>query len=173
MRCFHEIQCNSKRNLRRPHAPVTASFPVSFTIRCSHASRKKILAISGCIQTDTQTDTDRQTDIYPPCGDRGGCNNGFASSFHVIPEMYVIFPLPYPSSPVCCTLLLPLSLQDSQNISSNDRYHHSLFSLDNNKTGIYLYICLFIYIFIYLFITALFAKVNKVYITERVLPQKN
>ena len=135
------------RNLRPPHAPVTASFPVSFTIRCSHAPRKKILAISGCIQTDTQPDrqTDTQTDTYPPCGDRGGCNNGFASSIHVILEMYVIFPLPYPSSPACWTLLLPLSVQDSQNISSNDRYHHTLFSLDNNKTGIYLSICLFIY----------------------------
>ena len=110
------------RNLRPPHAPVTASFPVSFTIRCSHAPRKKVLAISGCIQTDTQTD--RQTDTYPPCGDRGDCNNGFVSSINIIPEMYVSFPLPYPSSPASWTLLLPLSVQDSQNISSNDRYHH-------------------------------------------------
>ena len=95
--------------------------------------------------------THRQTerDTYPPCGDRGGCNNGFASSIHMIPEMYVTFPLPYPSSPASWTLLLPLSIQDSHNISSNDRYHHSLSSLDNNKTGIYLSICLFIYWFIY------------------------
>ena len=66
-------------------------------------------------------------------------------------KSYVTFPLPYPSSPASWTLLLPLSVQDSHNISSNDRYHHSLSSLDNNKTGIYLSICLFI--------TALFAKV--------------
>ena len=118
----------------------------SFTIRCSYASppptptRKKIQVIFG-----------RQTDTYPPCGDRGGCNNDFASSIHMIPEMYVTFPLPYPSSPASWTLLLPLSVKDSHNISSNDRYHHSLSSLDNNKTGIYLSICLFI--------TALFAKV--------------
>ena len=37
---------------------------------------KKIQAISG-----------RQTDTYPPCGDRGGCNNDFASSIHMIPEI--------------------------------------------------------------------------------------
>ena len=106
--------------------------PVSLFLynKISHAPRKKILAISGCIQTDTQTD--RQTDTYPPCGDRGDCNNGFVSSINMIPEMYVIFPLPYPSSPASWTLLLPLSVQDSQNISSNDRYHHSLSSLDNN-----------------------------------------
>ena len=133
------------RNLRSPHPPVTTSFPVSFTIRCSHAPppEKKIQALSGCIPTDTQTD--RQTDTYAPCGDRGGCNNGFASSIHIIPEMYVTFPLPYPSSPASWTLLLPLSVQDSHNISSNDRYHHSLSSLDTNKTGNYLSICLFIY----------------------------
>ena len=135
------------RNLRSPHPPVTTSIPVSFTITCSHAPPppppppgKKIQVIFG-----------RQTDTYPPCGDRGGCNNDFASSIHMIPEMYVTFPLPYPSSPASWTLLLPLSVQDSHNISSNDRYHHSLSSLDNNKTGIYLSICLFI--------TALFAKV--------------
>ena len=91
----------------------------------------------------------------------------------MIPEMYVNFPLPYPSSPASWILLLPLSVQDSHNISSNDRYHHSLSSLDNNKLGINLSICLFIYLFIYLFITTLFAKVSKVYITERVLPDKN
>ena len=90
--------------------------------------------------------THRQTerDTYPPCGDRGGCNNGFASSIHMIPEMYIAFPLPYPSSPASWTLLLPLSVQDSHNISLNDRYHHSLSSLDNNETEIYLSICLFI-----------------------------
>ena len=127
------------RNLRSPHPPVTTSIPVSFTIRCSHPTpRKKIQGISGCIQTDRQTHT--QTDRHlPPCGDRGGCNNGFASSIHMIPEMYVAFPLPYPSSPASWILLLPLSVQDSQNISSNDRYHHSLSSLDNNKTGIYVF----------------------------------
>ena len=91
----------------------------------------------------THRQTDRDT--YPPCWDRGGCNNGFASSIHMIPEMYVAFPLPYPCSPASWTLLLPLSVQDSHNISSNDRYHHSLSSLDNNKTGIYLPICLFIF----------------------------
>ena len=132
------------RNLRSPHPPVTTSFPVSFTIRCSHApppEKKNPRAIR--LYTDGHTD--RQTDTYPPCGDRGVCNNGFASSIHIIPEMYVTFPLPYPSSPASWTLLLPLSVQDSHNISSNDRYHNSLSSLDNNKTGNYLSICLFIY----------------------------
>ena len=45
-------------------------------------------------------------------------------------------PLPYPSSPASSTLLLPLSVQDSRNISSNGRHHHKLSSLDNNKEGI-------------------------------------
>ena len=61
----------------------------------------------------------------------------------MIPEMYVTFPLPYPSSPASWILLSPLSVQDSRNISSNDRYHHRLSSLDNNKTGIYLSVNLF------------------------------
>ena len=94
---------------------------------------------------DIRLHTEGETDTYPSCGDRGGCNNGFASSIHMIPDMYVFFPLPYPSSPASWTLLLPLSVQDSHNISSNDRYHHSLSSLDNNETEIYLSICLFIY----------------------------
>ena len=38
--------------------------------------------------------THRQRDTYPPCGDRGGCNNGFAPSNHMIPEMYVTLPQP-------------------------------------------------------------------------------
>ena len=57
-RCFHEKYCNSVRNLRSPHPPVTTSIPVSFTIRCSHAPPppgKKIQAISG-----------RQTDRHLP-----------------------------------------------------------------------------------------------------------
>ena len=37
LRCFHEIHCNSVRNVRPPHAPVIAICPVSFTIGCSHA----------------------------------------------------------------------------------------------------------------------------------------
>ena len=139
LRCFHEIHCNSVRNLRSPLAPVTASFPVSFTIRCSQPPPPP-----G--KKSKRYPADRQTDTYPSCGDRGGCNNGFASSIHIIHEMYVAFPLPYPSSPASWTLLLPLSEQDSHNISSNDWYHHSLSSLDNNKTGIYLSICLFIYL---------------------------
>ena len=132
------------RSLRSPHVPVTTSFPVSFPIRCSQPPPPPQKKNPSDIRQ-----TDRQTDTYPPCGDRGGCNNGFASSIHIIPEMYVTFPLPYPSSPASWTLLLPLSEQDSHNISSSDWYHHSLSSLDNNKTGIYLSICLFIYLFIY------------------------
>ena len=141
------------RNLRSPHAPVTTSFPVSFPITCSpppppEEKSKRYPAV----YRRTHRQTDRQTltpPPPPPCGDRGACNNGFASSIYMIPEMYVNFPLPYPSSPASWILQLPLSVQDSHNISSNDRYHHSLSSLDNNKLGIYLSICLFIYLFIY------------------------
>ena len=130
------------RNLRSPHPPVTTSFPVSFTIRRSHAPGKKNPSDIR-LYTDGHTDRQRET-LTPPSGDRGGCNHGFASSIHMIPEMYIAFPLPYPSSPASWTLLLPLSVQDSHNISLNDRYHHSLSSLDNNETEIYLSICLFI-----------------------------
>ena len=127
--------------LRSPHAPVTTSFPVSFTIRCYHPPPGKKSKRYPAVYRRTH----RQRDTYLPCGDRGGCNNGFASSMHMTPEMYVAFPLPYPCSPASWTLLLPLSVQDSHNISSNDSYHRSLSSLDNNKIGIYLPICLFIY----------------------------
>ena len=143
LRCSYEIHCNSVPDLRSPHPPVTTSFPVSFTMRRSHAPRKKNPSDIR-LYTDGHTDRQRERDTYPPCRDRGGCNNGFASSIHMIPEMSVTFPLPYPSSPASWTLLLLLSVQDSHNISSNDRYHHSLSSLDNNKTEIYLSICLFI-----------------------------
>ena len=130
------MHCNSVRNLRPPHAPVTGNCPVSLT-RCSVAPREKKSKRYPAVYRRTH----RQTDTYPPCGDRGGCNNGFAPSNHMIPEMYVTFPQPYPS-PASWTLLSPLSIQDSRNISSNDRYHYRLSSLDNNKTGIYLSIYL-------------------------------
>ena len=141
--CFHEIHCNSVHKLRSPHAPVTASFPFSFTIRCSHAPGK----IS---KLHTRQFTDGHTDRQTLTSHAGIV--GFAimvllhHANHIIPEVYVTFPLPYPSSPASGKLLLTLSVQDSHNISLNDRYHHSLSSLYNNKTVIYLSICLFIYL---------------------------
>ena len=131
------------RNLRPPHAPVTATCPAPFTIRCSHGPWKK----NRCdIRLYTDGHTDRQTGTYPPpppysYRDRGGFNHGFAPSNHMIPQ-------PYSSSPASLTVLSPLSVQDSRNISSNDRYHHRLSSLDSNKTGIYLSIYIIIYNFI-------------------------
>ena len=63
--CFHEKHCNPVRNLRSPHAPVTTSFPVSFTIRCSHAPPPPGKNPSDIRQTDGQTD--RQT-LTPHAG---------------------------------------------------------------------------------------------------------
>ena len=126
--------------LQPPHAPVTVTYPASFTIRCSHGPWKK----NRCdIRLYTDGHTDRETDRHLPplCRDRGGCNHGFAPSKNMIP-------LPHSSPPASWTLLSPLSAKDSRNISSNDRYRHRLSSLDNNKTGIYLSIYLFIYNFI-------------------------
>ena len=98
------------------------------------------------LYTDGQTDrqTDRQTDTYLPCGDRGGCNNGFASSIHVIPEMYVIFPLPYPSSqPVGHCYLFPY------------RTHRTFLQMTGITIACSLWITIrqeFIYLFVHLFI---------------------
>ena len=63
LRCFHEIHCISVGNLRPPHAPVTATCPASFTIRCSHDPWEK----NRCdIRLYPDGHTDRQTGTYPP-----------------------------------------------------------------------------------------------------------
>ena len=66
--------------------------------------------------------------------DRGGCNWLCIIDPH--DSWNVTCPLPCTSSPASWTLLSPLSVQDSSNISSTHRNHHKLSSLDNNKTGI-------------------------------------
>ena len=68
---------------------------------------------------DTQTDTYSMEFISIV-----GVAIGFAPWIHLIPEMYVTFPLPYPASPASWTLLSPLSVQNSRKISSNDRHYH-------------------------------------------------
>ena len=86
-----------------------------------------------CIQMETQTDTHLLHGVH---FDRGGCNWVCTIDSH--DSWTVTCPLPYPSFPAswtqCCHLF---SVQESRNISSNDRRdHHKLSSLNNNKTGI-------------------------------------
>ena len=68
--------------------------------------------------------------------DRSGCN--WLCTIDPHGSWNVSCPLPYPSSPASWTLLSPLSVQDSRNISSNGRHHHKLLSsLGNNKKEYY------------------------------------
>ena len=140
------------RNLRSPHRSFYYQFPCFLYNKTFSPPRPARIKNPSDIRLYTDGHTDRQTDrqtLTPHAGIVGVALMTLHHQSIMTPEMYVTFPLPYPSSPASWTLLLPLSVQDSHNISSNDRYHHSLSSLDNNKTGIYLSICLFIY---YLFI---------------------
>ena len=84
-----------------------------------------------CIEMDTQTDTHLLHGVH---FDRGGCNCLCTIDPH--DSWTVTCPLPYPSYPASWTLLSPFAVQDSHNISSYDRHHHKLSSLNNNKTGI-------------------------------------
>ena len=95
--------------------------------------------------------THRQRDTYPPCGDRGGCNDGFASSIHMIPEMYVAFPLPLhlPQPLGHCCYLFPY------------RTHRTFLQMTGIIIACPLWITIrqeFIYQFVYLFIPTLFEK---------------
>ena len=84
-----------------------------------------------CIEMDTQTDTHLLHGVH---FDRRGCN--WVCTIDPQDSWTVTFPLPYPSYPASWTVLSPFSVQDSHNISSNDRHHHKLSSLNNNKTEI-------------------------------------
>ena len=81
-------------------------------------------------QMNTQTDTNLLHGVH---FDRGGCN--WVCTIDPHDSWTVTCPLPYPSYPASWILLSPFSVQDSRNMSSNDRHHHTL-SLENNKTGI-------------------------------------
>ena len=83
------------------------------------------------IQMDTQTDTHLLHGVH---FDRGGCN--WVCTIDPHDSWTVICPLPYPSYPASWILLSPFSVRYSRNISSNDRHHHKLSSLDNNKPEI-------------------------------------
>ena len=98
---------------------------------CLSLSQSPLPKAKRDLYTDGQTDTYSMHLLHL---DRGGCN--WLCNIDLHDSRNVTCPLPCTSSPASWTLLSPISVQDSSNISSTDRNHHKLSSLDNNKTGI-------------------------------------
>ena len=106
-------------------------FPSQSHVKPQPLSPKKPNNI--CIGMDTQTDTHLLNGVH---FDRWGCKllglHHRSTRFLNCNLSTTISILPWAS----WTVLSPFSVQDSRNISSNDRHHHKLSSLNNNKTGI-------------------------------------
>ena len=120
----------------RSKRKLSKSFTVVIQPLATRLIKPKV-SVCPSVARWTYRQTDRQTDTYSmEIISIVGVAIGFAPWMHMIPEMYVTLPLPCPSSPASWTLLSPLSVQESRKISSNDRHHHKLSSLNNNKTGI-------------------------------------
>ena len=105
-------------------------FPSQPHVNPPHHSQPKKAKRYLCVQIDTQTDTHLFHGVH---FDHGGCI--WVCNIDPHDSRTVTCPLPYSSYPASWTLLSPFSVQDSHNMSSNDRHHHKSSSLDNNKTG--------------------------------------
>ena len=131
LRCHHEIYCKSVPTYG--HRMLLLLLFVLFPLQTYVFMPPPLPTPTPQSKTTSVYRRKRRHLIHSVYLDRGGCNWLCIIDPH--DSWNVTCPLPCTSTPASWTLLSPISVQDSSNISSNDRHHHKLSSLDH-KTGI-------------------------------------